>query len=291
MYPDASLAVEPKFDGVQMGIKVIITMPDNKKFTYHVKTHSGGRLEENNIIPKIFDPKEIFIYKFLELSGLGPKNYIFHSDAKDVYIATLDAAHAYEQGSFQTAQSIAELNISGDIENLLTRDARAQYFAQSIVMTDLLSRLFRLKDLSDNTSNYGFTFLPNQLPLFRILDFRVKNENNFLIKDSHFGGFLEGIEDFDHACDFPHFMKYVLTLREQTKRFNLGKSTMKILHAHKNHIESAFKSVAEYIAHFEEQADLLRALTQYKNTIIANFDFLYDKFENYQDDVNQEKCA
>jgi len=280
------LDIQQKSIGIQLGFKATVT-PIQK--TYYIKTHSNGRLSQASSGAKLFDPKELFVYKFLEFSDLGPESFFFHRDSHNLYIATLDASHTRTQkGKFETfnqyqqthlKQLSGRLNSSNNTEELITNNPEAKRFAKSIVMLDLLSRLFSFTDLSTNPENYGFTLVDDQLPALQDIDFRIQHDDSLELNESNFDKFKTG-DDSSHSSPF---MQYILKGREQTKRLELGAEVMNDLYTKQQQLASAFKFVADYVQQFEkERYNLLAQLAKYTNTIIKNFETFNNLFKAQQ---------
>ncbi|MGB1230385.1 MAG: hypothetical protein ACPG7U_04400 [Holosporaceae bacterium] len=92
MFAGCHLDIHDKFDGVQLGKRVLATFKgDTLPVAYYVKTHSQGWITSKSTAAKDVDGRELFVYKLLEYLGMGCQTHFLHRSLQDVYLATLDA--------------------------------------------------------------------------------------------------------------------------------------------------------------------------------------------------------
>ena len=113
-FPNAvAVDFRPKYSGSQSGFKILVQLPDREELKYHLKIHSGGKLESNSSCVKPVDPRELLIYKILERLEEGTETHFVHRSIEDVFIATLDAGHA-EGSMFSTFQLVMGIHSTCD---------------------------------------------------------------------------------------------------------------------------------------------------------------------------------
>ena len=310
LFPQSHIETLSKTGGVQLGKRVVVRI-DQKQYTYYVKTHSQGRLEEKSSPPEIIKPEELLVYKFLELSGFGPACHFFERSPQDVYLATLDAAVVNgKQGQFLTLNRCEGAQLdrltgglsrqlaqeTAEMEAILEHNPEAQVFARNLMLTDILARVFRLTDVSENYENFGFTFLDGQMPLLRVIDFRVRNDRNFAIVKDHFLGFLEGNGEFNYVAHQQPFFSYILNRRARQLRFVTGLAVMKGLYAKKSSVELAMSAVRAYIVNpgnsfGAAQESLVTKLAAYGLAVDQNFDLLMRCFSEYESNSEEQRRA
>lgn len=297
-FAGASINCLQKNDGVQLGIKIQVCF-GNSKLTFYVKTHSEGRLAPDSFSrqqvsssAKVLKPEELLIYEFLSRSGFGAQCHFFHRSPEDVYIATLDASFVgKQQGRFTTLNSCEGETLeqltgglsrfkreeTAQMEAIITSTPAAQVFAENMVLTDIMSRLFRITDLSDNPDNYGFTFGVHDFPVIRIIDFRLRDEKDFQVDEGHFRGFLEGNGEFKYSLTLTRnpFALYILNRRAQELRLATGKRVMERVYQQRAHLDEAFLALTDYLQDDKfasKRDDLVGALKQYYAAVSHNFD-------------------
>jgi hypothetical protein len=241
-FPDA-VAVDffPKLSGVQMGFQALVKFSDEDRLKYHLKTHSGGRLETNSSAPKPVDPTELLVYKILEHLRVGSETHFFvYRSLEDVFIATLDASHT-DGSRFSTFKRATEIHATCDetitgetmwgsllsqlnrhtdfavIEDCIQSDPIAQNYLLQTASLDLISRVFRLQDLLDNSDNFGFFTFRTERPCLKIVDFRVSRDIDMNVISDHFRGFLVGNGFFNYQSSHAT-LRYALRDRLQAER-------------------------------------------------------------------------
>lgn len=309
IFPSCDVVFQPKTGGVQLGARVIISKDGDQRYTYYIKTHSQGRLEEHSSPPELVKPEELFLYKFLELSGLGMECHFFGRDLLDIYIATLDAAFSNgRKGRFLTLNryegaQLARLTAglsnfsyqeNSQMEEILSENPVAQNFARCIVLTDLMSRIFRLSDLSTNHENFGFTFFDEFSEMcMKIIDFRImptRAMDDFRMTEATFGGFLSGNGDFNYSGHSKPYFLYILNGRDERLRFKFGLEVMRNFYRNKRFAEQACIEVSRYLSdpsnNFgDEQINLVRQLKSYKDAVVHNFDLMMHCFEVHEQKI------
>jgi hypothetical protein len=178
-----------KLDGDQLGRRLRIEYNENgmaKEIFYFIKTHQEGS-RRNGSSSIAVDPKEIFIYKLLELTHYGPKVHFFLNPLAigGFYIATQD------EGFTKTSHKLKLFNTYGQL-----RDAREEKLEnnslklnedkslqKAILTAHLFQRIFHLWDIITNPGNYGRTSIKNNDSVhykWRIIDFRVSTSTQYL---------------------------------------------------------------------------------------------------------------
>jgi hypothetical protein len=175
--------------------------------------------------------------------GIGCEALFFQRNLKDFYIATLDAGHlgsfdlfrraigsvcceaddVYGKslwGSLDTLHSNPTLNVSVHVEALVQTDCVAQEFLLNIASIDLISRIFRLHDLLNNSENFGFCAADFSAQfVLKIIDFRLADGEDLAVGDQHFEGFLAGNGLFNYTSSHKS-IRYALHGRSRRDRVN-----------------------------------------------------------------------
>ena len=240
-FPGSQIQLSPKVGGIHLGSQAQLTLKSGECRRYHVKTHAGGRNFSNSSAAKTVDPGELLVYKTLEFIGSGCEALFFQRNHADFYIATLDAGHlgsfdlfrravgrdygdaddVYGKslwGSLDTIHSNPTLNAWDDVEAVAQTDCVAREFLLNIASLDLISRIFRLHDLLNNSENFGFstTDFSAQFVL-KIIDFRLADGEDLAVGDQHFEGFLAGNGLFNYTSSHKT-IRYVLHARSRRDR-------------------------------------------------------------------------
>ena len=246
-----------KSGGDQLGRKMRIKYTDEetkeeREIDYFIKTHQYGS-KSGISSTKPLDPKELFIYKVLEYTGLGPTvHFMFNSLSQGgFYIATPDAAFAESKENqkdqvFMTLDSLKENIKDLDIKKMET------VMREGFACTDILCRLFCLRDVITNSGNCGFVI--NKLDdkyKFQIVDFIVETQGNYFC-NSIFEGYLNGNGMFNYIND--DFLKKYLKDLSDLEKINIGRAAIQPLLSPKDGrlslaeaIEKSYKVVLEYI--------------------------------------------
>ena len=242
-FPGSQIQLSPKTGGIHLGSVARVTLECGESRTYHVKTHAGGRLFSNSSDAKTVEPGELLVYKTLQFMGIGCEALFFQRNLKDFYIATLDAGHlgsfdlfrraigsvcceaddVYGKslwGSLDTLHSNPTLNVSVHVEALVQTDCVAQEFLLNIASIDLISRIFRLHDLLNNSENFGFCAADFSAQIvLKIIDFRLADGEDLAVGDQHFEGFLAGNGLFNYTSSHKS-IRYALHGRSRRDRVN-----------------------------------------------------------------------
>lgn len=152
-----------KTSGVQLGLFASLSNQLNRKNEkcYFIKTHQN-ETKSNSIHNNDFvDIREVFVYKYLEISLKGPKVHFFYNefDRKDLYIASESI-----ENSFDTFQQL--INDSEFFQNFKNNSN----YSSSFICANILSKLLLLNDLTTNPDNFGFEKETQNL---QILDFEI----------------------------------------------------------------------------------------------------------------------
>ena len=295
LFPGSSMLFSSKDNGVQLGIKVKVTLLSGEERTYHVKTHSLGVLFSKIIFAKPVNSLELLIYKVLEHLGVGCETHFLQRSAEDVYIATLDAGHngnfdVFERaigsdvlgeaadeakgqnlwGVLQNINPDASLNDWDAIEENVQRDAVAQNFLLQISTLDLISRIFQLNDLLKNPGNFGFLETATAMAHVKVIDFRVAECNPLMVGSSYFGGFLMGCNllNFDSSHQAIRYGLYDRATPQRVKEALRVLTAGPLVRLHEC-LDSAYEEVRGYITTTEEFA-------KYADVTMKKLDFHRD---------------
>jgi hypothetical protein len=294
----------PKLAGVQLGTRAHVTLPDGELLNYYMKTHSGGKVTSASSAARAVDPRELLVYKVLEHLGVGCETHFFHRSIEDVFIATLDAGHA-EGSSFSTFQRATGIHetcgepIHGDtlwgslhsqlnrhkdfrvIEDDIQGDHIAQNFLLQVASLDMISRIFRLRDLLSNANNFGFCTSPTGTPCLKVLDFRLTDDTDASVGQAQFDGFLVGNGMFNYERSHTT-LRYAFRDRPRVERVKtaLYLLTAGSLCKSQDCIQSAYADVQLFLESSffgnrdqEEAASLLLKLEEFRRELHRNVDF------------------
>lgn len=171
-YPGAKITILPKQGGDQFGKTILIKTneADPKNFQYYVKTHQNGlQNKTQGSTTKPVDLKELFVYKFLELSGIGSEVHFFYDDVKYFYIATKNEGYSMDGSLSFITYAMAQ----NKDKNFYTNNQRL--VQESFLLADFYTRLLLLDDVFSQGGNIGFINYQGQYVNngFRIIDFRT----------------------------------------------------------------------------------------------------------------------
>jgi hypothetical protein len=219
-FKGATVEFTAKPDGIQMGRIALVTLPHDPTIKYYIKTHSNGFKSEQSSAAKPVNAIELMVYKVLERLGIGCEVHFFGRDELNFYIATRDAN---EGGRFTEYSKIKRSDRASTaplwgvlsevlvhpmvkeeaeretIESAIAKDPLAQNFIQQISILDLLARLMLLTDLQTNGDNFGFVHQDAAFPILKVIDFRLRETDNFSLSERDFGGFLAGNGFFNYV--------------------------------------------------------------------------------------------
>jgi len=114
------------------------------------------------------------------------------------------------------------------VEAAIATDPVAQNFIEQMSMLDVLARLMLLTDLQTNGGNFGFVRRDGELPVLRVIDFRlceVGRIEEHVFNDARFRGFLVGNGFFNYVtadratCYALHDRAVELRVREGLRIF------------------------------------------------------------------------
>jgi hypothetical protein len=245
--------------GVQLGQRARITLRGiPNTIDYYVKTHRGGlrspTMTSGSADPKPVDPKELFVYKVLELIGLTPETHFLFGEegATDFYIATKDAGFdelTREQGRFLTYERLKETQPGytkiADISKLWDDEDQEKTLEaanelekdlgevelniiRGLATADILSRIFLLSDFTANGGNIGFVS-DGTLAKFRIIDFVTPHIGGEYRVQGPFAGFLDGNSMCFYMDSSDPPVRYVLYSRHLFKRVCTVKESLREL--------------------------------------------------------------
>jgi hypothetical protein len=296
LFPDSTIKTDIKDGGVQLGETVFVTLSENVRLKYYVKTHSKGRLASKSNAAKLVAPEELMVYRILQYAGVGCESHFFQQSPEDVYIATLDAGHSGAFRLFNDAikdetkygealwgklgiiNNSPSANDFNALEHIFT-DPLSQNFIQQITTLDILTRVLRLQDLLNNPDNFGFVCHSDSYPILRVIDFRVLDAKEFRIMENDFRGFLVGNGLYIYAASHKT-MRFILRERNRDKRIEtaLQVFSQSPLLSMEDHIEHAYSDIYNYIQEQPEvfaqhQETLMSQLNSYKNSILENVSY------------------
>lgn len=310
-FPSANITSDSKLDGVQLGARINVVKPDSSILTYHVKTHSDGRLASKSTAAKRVNVQELLAYRTLEYLGVGCEVHFFARSAEDVYIATLDANTF---GSFELFEKIsgtkwtgsdaeyiqdiagALANIESDprkltsdilaeIENTIEHDSSAQNFLKQMSTLDIITRILKLHDLLNNSANFGFVKSSNKPASIKVIDFRVMDDVQLKMDHENWGSFLEGNGHYRYVGSHKT-MRYALHDRSENARVITARQLMS--DKLKNDLERASRLAYRDVKQFTqtniftaEQANIAQNLTEYYQAIVENIDFFAKKLKEW----------
>jgi hypothetical protein len=307
-FPNASLTPKSKRDGVQLGERIIVERAGQPVLTYHVKTHSAGRLSSNSTAAKLVNPQELMAYRVLEHLGIGCQSHFFERSPEDVYIATLDAGAG---GSFCLFEVMSgHLGRGGDegvgyhfagslmdipqdtarhdhnaIERTVEVDPVAQNFIDQMVSLDVITRIFRLHDLLNNPGNFGFFESTTQAPSIRVIDFRIMDREIFEMDWRDFGGFLVGNGFYQYAGSHKT-MRYVIHDRQRQLRVEAARSIMErgLVESLRRAVEQAHQDVLVYLSQdvfVPCHEDLMPKIREYYQASLHNINFFWEELQQW----------
>ncbi|MDR0755883.1 MAG: hypothetical protein LBE99_03150 [Puniceicoccales bacterium] len=232
IFPESKIEFldKPREAGAQFG-KTAQILPEGEEnpIVYYIKTHqhgstsqgSGSRGSASNPV----SPIELFVYKFLQHSGLGPEVHFFWDDETNFYIATKDVSYT-ETGkakiySYDTVKSTPELlgincsNFAPLIDNHINPKVM-----EGFVLIDIISRIFDLTDILTNYGNFFFIAdVSGSISDLKIIDFIVLD--TMILKDL-FKEFSDGTEVDSRRPNTP-IKKYILAKRASDTRIEEAK--------------------------------------------------------------------
>lgn len=310
IFPGSSVEHDAKDGGVQLGTKAKVTLMTGEQRIYHIKTHSEGRLSSKSSAAKLINPQELLIYKILQYTGFGCEAHFLQRSAEDVYIATLDAGHGgsfemfvkasgrlgkggdevYGQSLWGSLQQIHRDPAQNDwkaVEIAIQNDAITQNFLMQVSALDLLSRILRLHDLLNNAENFGFLIREGEMPVLKVLDFRVADEKEFTVDSERFGGFLAGNGWYNYAGSH-RAMRYGLHDRLRAERVAsalqvLTQGSLAQLH---QHVGLAYEDIRTYITETDvfsdDIAELMGKLNIFHEALHKNIEFFVGKLTSWE---------
>ena len=310
LFPNATLRGDVKLDGVQLGERIIVDQAGSPPFTYHVKTHSEGRLSSKSTAAKPAGSHELLAYKILEHLGVGCETHFFERSPEDVYIATLDAGtggsftlfevmsgHLGLGGSVDVGRHLcgslidnihqdpSKLN-HGAIEGGIQQDHVAQNFIGQFVTLDIITRVCKLHDLLNNPSNFGFSERGGQLPILRVIDFRVIDDPLYSGENYNpFGGFLVGNGLYRYAGSHKT-MRYILHDRQLPLRVETARTLMEegLAKRLESAVKSAYDDTLKYISKdvFAPHHEKFKLrVNEYYEAILHNISFFHTKLQEW----------
>jgi hypothetical protein len=305
LFPKSTLNIGKKKAGVQMGLKASVTLMNGETREYHVKTHSLGLLAERSSSAQSADPRELMVYKILEHLGFGCETFFLQRSLQDVYIATLDGGHG---GSFQTFDKAAgvggrdndriygntlwgvlqdnhedaSLNDAVTVEAAIESDPVAQNFMEQVTAIDLISRILRVRDLLNNTQNFGFFVAAGKPPALKIIDFRISDDTTLDLEQ--FRGFLAGNGKYCYTSSH-RTLRYGLHDRPLSRRVHAALHCLSqgsLCNFHRC-IDQAYEDVIKHVSEAHELKECVvpfsNQLAPFRGALHTNFNFFIHNLE------------
>ncbi len=318
LFPNASLTPKMKLGGVQLGERIIVAQAGQPLLTYHVKTHSAGKLSSNSEAAKIVNSQELMVYRILENLGIGCQSHFFERSPEDVYISTLDAGvrfnsslRSFEEGRFFTFEHYTKHIEAGSliwgslvreigsehpigrdmsfVDQNTTSDERALHFFHEMTKLDLLSRILRLPDTLNNSGNFGFAAFGEELPMLRLIDFRVTEPREWTPIRIYFGALIKG-NGFFRYDTVHHSLSYALRYRDRSLRMKTSLEAMSSepLCRLEQAIDKAAEETALYIMEHptfaQHTSAFLGRIAECKQDMIQNAQFFRQKLARWTPD-------
>jgi hypothetical protein len=220
-----------KPSGRQLGNKLIIKLSDDKEIVYYSKTHGKGLgSESSKSSAKPVNPKELFMYKYLESTNLGQEVHFFYDDVCNFYIATKGACYNEEMKKIEEFKTYTQIRLQleefkNDFEEK-DEEKISHIISNGLIKSDIISRIFRLSDLVSNDGNIGFTYIDGEIQSFKIIDFDVNDNVNYNNPEVY-QGFLSGNGVHNYAFSPDSVMRYYLFKRDIQKRIKTAKEIIK----------------------------------------------------------------
>jgi hypothetical protein len=225
--PD-SIQFTPKLWGEQLGVTMNVLL-NHQLTTYHIKTHHHGT--KTHTLPykcPPVDPYELFVYRFLEIAGLGAEVHFFWDSAESFYIATRDVSCGDDDLTSRPVFSYQQLQ-DEHVEQLYVsyEGIPGKYLSPVVqeawVSSDILSRILGLSDIIDNPGNICLVSGANALlETFYIVDFVARREHSDL-QDCRM--FINGWGEYSGV---PEPVLYFLCRRAKEKRIAYARSLFTI---------------------------------------------------------------
>jgi hypothetical protein len=307
-FPKSTLNIGKKKAGVQMGLKASVTLMNGETRKYHVKTHSLGLLAERSSSAQSADPQELMVYKILEQLGFGCETFFLQRSLQDVYIATLDGGHGGSFQTFDTAAGVggrdndriygntlwgvlqdnhedASLNDAETVEAAIESDPVAHNFMEQVTAIDLISRILRVRDLLNNTQNFGFFVSAGKPPALKIIDFRISDGTHFDYEQ--FRGFLAGNGKYCYTSSH-RTLRYGLHDRPVSNRVHaalhcLSQGSLCNFH---QCIDQAYQDVLKYVSEAQELKESVvpfsNRLDAFQVALHTNVNIFKENLERYE---------
>jgi hypothetical protein len=281
IFPESKIEFldKPREAGAQFG-KIAQILPEGYKnpIAYYIKTHQHGSTSQGSgskgSASNPVSPIELFVYKFLQHSGLGPEVHFFWDDETNFYIATKDVGYT-ETGeaktySYDTVKSTPELlgmNCS-NFDPLIDNHINSKVM-EGFVLIDIISRIFDLTDILTNYGNFFFIAdVSGSISDLKIIDFIVLDT---MIPKNLFKEFSDGTEVDSRRPNTP-IKQYILAKRAPNIRIEEAKRVFipmvgNILQA----IQRAFGDVIRLSEQIRVDMDLLAKYKEFVETNLHAF--------------------
>lgn len=260
------ISFKKKKDGEQTGAIASVTFKTRNNLifdTFYIKTHQNG-ISSQHRISNLLDPREIFVYKFLFLIGIGPEVHFYFSftNPNDFYIATKTVDKI--DNKFSTINDLITID-----EEFRTSYQTCIKYKESIVYVELLSKMLFLSDIASNSHSYGFIEKFESIEGVKIVD--------FLIKDEYIENEIDMVQRFieSQSCRSHPF------LFEFEKQFKI-ETVRKILNTYgQSFIENLIKAkdfTNEFLNKNEYQKWLSRSLSEKDSSTFVNKLEIYKEY-------------
>jgi hypothetical protein len=231
-YPDAEIEFSYKEEGKRLGDCAHVSLSGRPEITYHAKTHSRGlysstESESSYYEAEAVDLRELFVYKFLQYSGLGPEVHFAWYNERDFYIITKDVGctesgevEKYDYGTVKSSQNLLGVSLGAKYTELEPSQESLvnQVVRESFVLIDIISRIFELEDVITNYGNFFFiTDSSGNISSFKVVDFEILNRRT-TFAETLFRGFLLGTGPYRYIGFSDPISRYFIVDRDVDAR-------------------------------------------------------------------------
>jgi hypothetical protein len=151
--------------------RVLLLQDETGVFSHHnffIKTHENG-ISRNRYYSEVLDPREVFLYKFLEFTKIGAQVYFFFdlTNYKNAFIVSKEVEDEFLNFSFSANNSAFLTEIQD------TTNRNQKLYLKSLIFMEIISKICFLADINDNFSNFGYLRCVKTCFDVRIIDFVI----------------------------------------------------------------------------------------------------------------------
>ena len=205
---------------------------------FHLKTHERGVLSRRNKHARLFDPRELLVYIYLELIGLGPseRHYYYNLDSKQyVYIASKDINESLINQSWRTFYFDSK-----DIKFINSFKPDSNYM-KCLIYMELIINILYLNDVNNNLGNFGLVRPVLSYKDIRIIDFFISSD---FLKDDMLKRFELPDIRLTHKSHFDE-INYLFTIKTEEKISKAKCILSDILNCDKDFFKRNFNAAIE----------------------------------------------